>query len=107
MNGRLVELAVERGRLRERITRQRAEIGSELVPLRNALLVTDRGVAQVRAAVDAVRRHPSIVVAALAVFVVLKPGRLWRWGRRAFVGWRAWRFLRERLDQVQRFKLKL
>ena len=37
------------------------------------------------------------VGAAVAMAVVAKPARLWRWGRRAFVVWRGWQSLRSSL----------
>ena len=104
---RMLELSVERGRLLERIARQRQELGGELAPLRTALVVTDRGVAQARAAAGFVRQHPSIVVATLTLFVALKPSRLWRWSRRAFFFWRSWRYLRTQANRIRGFRLSL
>lgn len=97
MNDRLIDVGVRRGRLLERIASQRAAIGKDLVPVRDALRAGDRAVGVLRSGVNAVRRHPALVVAGVALFVALKPRRLWRWGRRAFVVWRSWRFLRQRL----------
>jgi len=97
MNDRLIEVGVRRGRLLERIASQRAAIGSELAPVRDALRASDRAVGILRSGVDAVRRHPALVLAGITLLVALKPRRLWRWGRRAFVAWRTWRFLRQRL----------
>lgn len=52
--------------------------------------------------VDAVRylrQRPELVIAAGIALVVARPSRAWRWGRRAFVGWQAWRRLRVFLDR--------
>lgn len=97
MSDSLIDIGVRRGRLLERIASQRAAIGAELAPVRDALRATDRGVALLRRASDTLRRHPAMVVAGVTLFIALKPRRLWRWGRRAFVVWRSWRFLRQRL----------
>ncbi|MBK1680321.1 YqjK-like family protein [Rhodocyclus tenuis] len=97
MNDRLIDIGVRRGRLLERIASQRAAIGSDLAPVRDALRATDRAVVLLRSAADTLRRHPAMVLAGVAIFIALKPRRLWRWGRRAFVVWRSWRFLRQRL----------
>jgi hypothetical protein len=53
-------------------------------------------------AVDVVRclrRHPEVVVATGVALVVARPSRAWRWGRRAFFGWQAWRRWRNFLDR--------
>ncbi|MQY51842.1 hypothetical protein HCX48_04180 [Rhodocyclus tenuis] len=96
----LIDIGVRRGRLLERIARQRADLGAQLAPVRDGLRTTDRALTWVRLIADGVRRHPAVVAAAVAVFVVLKPVRLWRWGRRALFAWRAWRALRSRLDSL-------
>lgn len=52
--------------------------------------------------VDAVRylrQRPELVIAAGVALVIVQPGRAWRWGRRVFVGWQAWRRLRLFLDR--------
>lgn len=52
--------------------------------------------------VDAVRylrQRPELVIAAAIALIVARPGRAWRWGRRAFVGWQAWRRLHLFLDR--------
>jgi hypothetical protein len=96
----LIEIGIRRGRLQERIARQRAELGGQLRPLRDALASTDRAVALVDAGVAGIRRHPSLVLAAFVVLALLKPRRVWRWGRRAFFVWRTWRVLRGRIEAL-------
>lgn len=52
--------------------------------------------------VDAVwylRQRPKLLIAASVALVVARPSRAWRWGRRLFVGWQAWRQLRRFLDR--------
>lgn len=93
----LIDIGIRRGRLLERIAAQRAELGGQLRPLRQALATTDRAVTLIDAGVSTIRRHPSIVVAALVVLALLKPRRVWRWGSRAWFVWRSWRTLRARI----------
>lgn len=50
-------------------------------------------------AVRYLRQRPELVIAAGVALIVARPGRAWRWGRRAFVGWQAWRRLRLFLDR--------
>ena len=38
-----------------------------------------------------------IATVAVAVLVVLKPGRIVRWAKRAFFTWQTWRTLRDKL----------
>jgi hypothetical protein len=42
------------------------------------------------------RRNPLVVGAAALVLVLLKPARLWRWGRRSLFVWQGWRALRQK-----------
>ena len=46
-----------------------------------------------------VRRNPQLVAAVGVALVVVRPRSAWRWARRAFVGWQAWRKLRDFLDR--------
>ncbi len=97
MNRQLIELGIRRGRLIERIATQRATLTRDLQPIHHALNTADRTLAAVRAGTDYVKRHPGLVAALVALFVVRKPRRAWRWGKRGFVAWRTWRTIRERL----------
>lgn len=90
MSDRLLELAVKRGRLQERIAMQRRELAQHAVPLANALAVGD----SVADGVDWLKRHPLVVVAAAAAIVVAKPRQAWRWARRGVIAWRGWRAVR-------------
>lgn len=97
MARRLIEIGIRRGRLIERIASQRQLLGQQMQPVRSALHGADRGVAGLRAGVDYVRQHAAIVLAAAALFVILKPRRSWRWAQRGFLAWRAWRAVRRQL----------
>lgn len=91
-----IDIALRRGRLLERIAAQRAALAGQLQPVSAALHATDRAVAGVQGATAYLKAHPRGVAAALALLVVLKPRRVWRWAKRGFVVWRAWRALRQR-----------
>ena len=92
-----IERAVRRGQLIERIATQRAALATHSRPLRQALETTDRALAATRSGADYLRQHPAYVAAAVALLVVVKPRRAWRWAKRGFVAWRLWQSLRQRL----------
>jgi hypothetical protein len=93
-----VELALKRGRLQERIAAQRATLAAQVVPIAGALATADRAVALGRSGIAYVRTHPLQVGAAFALLAILRPRRVWRWSRHAFVAWGAWRKLRARIE---------
>jgi len=97
MSQRLIDIGVRRGRLLERIASQRSALAYQLAPIDNALSVADRALASLRRGTEYVRQHPGLALAALALLVIVKPSRAWRWARRGFIAWRSWVALRERL----------
>lgn len=101
MNQRSIEIAVQRGRLIERIAVQRAALGMQLKPVSHALGIVDRVVVATRAGASYVRQHPAIVGGLAALLAVIRPRRAWRWGRRGFVAWRSWRAIRERFHVLE------
>lgn len=98
---RLVHLAEKRGRLRERIATQRATLAQQMVPIEQALDRADQAIALGRSGVDYVKHHPGQVGAAFALLAILKPRRVWRWGRRAFFAWGFWRKARAHIDGLR------
>ena len=70
MDERLIELYVQRGRLRERIGAQRQLIARELAPLAKAMGVADQGVAWLHRARAYVQAHPGVVAAVVVAVVV-------------------------------------
>ena len=97
MNPAALELALKKQRLQITGETLRVDFGRHAAGLRPTLAVADL-------AVDAgywLRAHPQVVVATTVALLVAKPGRVWRWGRRAFLGWQAWRKLRGLLDRGQ------
>lgn len=103
MTNRLIELAVKRGRLQERIAGQRATLARQALPLVDALAMTDQVVVTGRRGLDYLRAHPGQLAGAVAVLAVLRPKRVWRWGQRAFVAWEIWRRVRGRLERAGLF----
>jgi len=100
VNQKLIDLAVERGRLLERISSQRQLLAQQLQPLGEAMGTADRVVAGARDCGDYLKRHPELVATSVAVLVILRPSRVWRWARRGIVAWRTWRMLRRELSQL-------
>lgn len=95
MDTRLVELYVQRGRLRERIGKERGQFAHELAPLGEALHTMDRA----RALLDRVGlwiiAHPGAVAATAVALVVLKPRAVFRSARWGFAIWRNWAYWRD------------
>ncbi|EXI74377.1 MAG: hypothetical protein AW07_01919 [Candidatus Accumulibacter sp. SK-11] len=100
VNQELIDLAVERGRLLERISSQRQLLAQQLQPVGAAMGAADRVVASARRCGDYLKRHPELVATSVAVLVILRPSRVWRWGRRGFFAWRTWRMLRRELSDL-------
>jgi len=100
MSRQLTDLAVRRGRLIERIAFQRAELGRRAQPVQRALDGADRALAAVRKGSAYIRSHPGVVATFAAALAVLKPRRVWRWGRRGFVAWRTWIALRGKVASL-------
>ncbi|MES2582590.1 MAG: YqjK family protein [Pseudomonadota bacterium] len=89
MDARLVELYVERGRLRERISVQRGQLVRELEPLRNALDGVDRTRALLHQARQWVLSNPGIVATVAVAVVVWRPRAVLRTVVRGFSVWRS------------------
>lgn len=95
MNQQLIDIGIRRGRLLERIASQRSALGRELAPVHSVLNTADRALAGLRSGTTYLKQHPGLALAAVALLVIVKPGRAWRWARRGFIAWRAWVALRE------------
>lgn len=100
MNQELIDLAVERGRLIERISQQRQLLDQQLRPLGETLDTADRLVLTARRCGTYLKQHPEVVAAGVATLVILQPRRVWRWSRRGFFAWRTWRRLRRELADL-------
>lgn len=95
MNERLLELATRRGELMARIEMQRSTLAANTAPLETTLAFAD----QVAAGVSWVKQRPAIVAVGVAVLVVLRPSRAWRWGRRAYLVAQGLRGLRSKFGR--------
>lgn len=83
----MLELALKKQRLQIRSAELRDELARHAVVLAPAFTAADGA----RAGARWMRTHPQWVAGAAAALAVARPRLLWRWGRRAFVGWQAWR----------------
>jgi len=94
VDDRLIELYVQRGRLRERIQAQRAQVAQVLVPVRTTLDRTDQVRALARQAQAWALAHPTLVAVAAVTLLVWRPrailGSL-RWG---YTVWQQWQRVR-------------
>jgi len=95
MDQRLIDLYVQRGRLRERIGVQRAQMARELAPVGTALQAVDRGALLLRQARIWVAAHPTLVTTLIVAVAVWRPRSVWRVARGAFSLWRNWSRVRE------------
>lgn len=96
---RRIELAIERGRLLERIAAQRQQLAVQAVPLARTLGRTDRAVAATRASVNWLKAHPGAVGVGVALLFLRKPLRYVRWGKKGLTLWKQWRKVRELLGR--------
>ena len=97
MNSAALELALRKQRLQIAGEGLRTDFGRCAAGLAPVFTAADYAVEGARW----VRRHPEIAAAAGVALVVFRPKRAWRWARRAFVGWQAWRRLRIVLGRRQ------
>ncbi len=95
MNSTTLELALKKQRLQIASETLRTEFGLCAAGLAPAFSGADRVVEGARW----LRRNPEIAVAAGVGLAVIRPKRAWRWARRAFVGWQAWRRLSDFLER--------
>lgn len=98
MNERLIDLYVQRGRLRERIGAQRGELARELEPLGTALHAVDRSRVLAQRAQVWLLAHPVVVTAVVVALAVWRPRAVARAARWGFSAWRNWAQLREWLN---------
>ena len=90
MDERLIELYVQRGRLRERISAQRGQLAREMAPLGSGLQLLDRSVNIIRHAQLWMATHPMVVTAVVVAVVVWRPRSVWRGLRWGYYTWRSW-----------------
>lgn len=84
-----IELALEKQRLRLETASQRIDLARHATGLQPLFTAADR----VYEGARWVGRHPEIVAGGVALLAAVRPGVrrfLWRWGKRAFIGWSLW-----------------
>lgn len=94
MNSVTLELALKKQRLLIAGESLRADFSRHAAGLAPAFAGADIAVEGFRWA----RRNPQFVIAAGVALLVARPKRVWRWARRGFIGWQAWRKLRNILE---------
>lgn len=94
MDDRLIELYVQRGRLRERIGVQRVHLARELAPLVSALHLVDRSRTVLHSARQWLTAYPAVVSVLVVAVLVWRPRAVFRSLRWSFSAWRAWNRLR-------------
>ena len=87
MNGTVLELALKKQRLQIASDALRGDFSHHAAGLRPLFSGADLAVDGVQWA----RRNPQVVIAATVALLVARPKQAWRWARRAFIGWQAWR----------------
>jgi hypothetical protein len=83
MNAKLMELAERRATLVARAATQRKELSQALAPWRGSLAAVDQG----RVAIRYIRNHAALLVGVVAFVGPLRPLRVAKWVRRAWVVW--------------------
>lgn len=96
-SNRLNEILLKRGRLQERIARQREELRWEAAPLADACDRVDWTVYQAHQAMSFVRSHPVAIGLVIAAIFAYRPKRSWRLAKRGFAVWRMWQSIRARM----------
>ena len=100
MDERLIELYVQRGRLRERVSVQRREAARALTPISDALRALDRTHAQFRQSQGWLAAHPAVVAAAAVALLVWRPRSVVTAARWGYLVWRRWTRLKRWLGPV-------
>lgn len=97
MQQRLIELQLQRSRLRERIASQRRGLAQAGAPIAHALRFGDRLAEWAERGKRYALEHPLVVGAAIAGLVLLRPVGAARLARRGLLLWRSWTTLRAAL----------
>lgn len=92
MNQQLIDLALKRERLLERVAAQRERFAASTGGVRALCQAGDRAVAAGRK----IRENPHWVVFGVMVLVLIRPRRAWRLAKTGVFVWRAWAALRGR-----------
>ena len=88
-----MELALKRQRLQLTAAAQRRELQKSAAALVPAIEFIDK----LRAGVEYIKQRPHWVVLGVAVIVVIRPRRAFRWLKRGFIAWQVYRRWRRRV----------
>ena len=81
-----LEIALKKQRLLIKSESLREEVGRNGRGIEPVFLVVDTAVA----GVHWLKRHPEVVAGVAVTLVVARPLVVWRWGKRAYTGWKTW-----------------
>ena len=95
MNSTTLELALRKQRLQITSESLRTDFGRCAAELAPVFAGADCAVEGTRW----LRRNPQLLVVAGVALLVIRPKSVWRWARRTFVGWQAWRKLSDYLER--------
>ncbi len=89
MSQRLAAIEAKRARLIERAAREREGVAQTLQSWSQPLGFIDRCLGTLRYVIS----RPPLVVGAALVFALVRPGRTFKWARRALGMWQGYRWL--------------
>jgi hypothetical protein len=92
---RLFELALKKQRVQFESERLRQRVSNELHGVLPVFEVLDA----VGSGIRWLKQRPAIPVGIAVAAIVARPRAIFRWGRRAVVGWQAWRKVRDLLNR--------
>lgn len=95
MSGKMKALVLRRENLLAKIARQRANLAYEAQVLKPPLSAIDKGISFAHY----LGEHPLLPALAAAAFVILKPGRTFKWLNRGWFFWGMYKNARNRLHE--------
>ncbi len=87
---REVELALRKQLLQFKSAALRRDLAQDFSGIAPAF----KTVEQVRAGIAWLRIHPQLIAGVAMALLIVRPKAGWRWARRGFFAWQAWRRLR-------------
>lgn len=90
-----IELALRKQRLVLRSDALREALASDAAPLQPLFTTSDKVVD----GIHWLKARPGVVAGIAVAAAILRPGAVFRWGRRGFFAWKAWQALQSRLHQ--------
>lgn len=96
----LTERAMKRGRLLERISQQRTTLALSCAPLADALNAADQVIEGAERTRRWISKNPVVVGVGLFVLVIWRPKGALKLASKGLVGWRTFRFIRQKLEPL-------